>query len=141
MKVGISEILEKASQHEKIEDRATVLRQFDNPTLRMLLRMSHDKDLKWALPDTAPPYRPYQGHDAQGMLYAEARRLYLFHEGGNPNLKKTQREQLFITLLECLDPKDAELILAIKEKTLPYKAISTRVINKAFPGLLNGQDD
>mgnify|MGYP000237506748 CR=1 FL=1 len=46
------------------------------------------------------------------------------------------KEALFIELLEAVDPDDAKLLLAIKDKTLPYSGLDTDIINRAFPGLI-----
>jgi hypothetical protein len=73
------------------------------------------------------------------MLYTEARRLYLFLKGGNPNLTSFRRETLYITLLETVHPDDAKLLLAIKEKKLPYKGLTLNFIKEALPGLIDEQ--
>ena len=46
-----------------------------------------------------------------------------------------KREMLFIEFIESLDPDDAKLILSIKNKKMPWKAISKHVAKKAFPEL------
>jgi hypothetical protein len=73
------------------------------------------------------------------MLYTEARRLYLFLKGGNPNLTPFRREMLFINLLETVHPNDAKLLLTVKEKKLPYKGLTLNLIKEAYPGLINEQ--
>jgi len=88
------------------------------------------------LPEGAPPYKPCEFLDQEGRLYTEARKLYLFIEGGNPNLNKVKREMLFIQLIESLDQRDAELLIAIKDKMLPYKNITEKIVRAAFPDLL-----
>ena len=69
------------------------------------------------------------------MLYTEARRLYLFIEGGNPNLTQLKRESMFVDLLQSINPEDAKLLISIKDKKLPYKGLSSKTVLKAFPGL------
>ena len=66
----------------------------------------------------------------------EARRLYLFIEGGHPTLKQTRREQLFIELLEILNPEDAKLLCNIKDKKMPYKGITYNLTKEVFPDIL-----
>jgi hypothetical protein len=39
-------------------------------------------------------------------------------------------------LLEALDPDDAELLLSIKDKKMPYKGITYDLVASTFPGLL-----
>jgi hypothetical protein len=62
--------------------------------------------------------------------------MYLFVEGGNPNLSQLKREQIFIELLESVDPQDAELLVSVKDKKLPYKNINRNLIEKTYPGLI-----
>lgn len=136
MKLGIAEILKRASNIEDEVGRINWLRQNFNPTLQMVLRYAYDPKIVWQLPEGAPPYKPNELVDQHHRLYTEARKLYLFIEGGNPNLKPLRREQLFIELLEVVDPEDAKLLLAVKEKTIPYPGITKELINKAFPGIV-----
>jgi len=60
--------------------------------------------------------------------------MYLL--GNNPELGKVKREMLFIGLLESLHPKDAELLIAVKDRNIT--AIDEEVVNLAFPGLISG---
>jgi hypothetical protein len=46
---------------------------------------------------------------------------------------------MFISLLENVDPKDAKLLCAIKEKKLPFKGITIQHVTEGLPGLINEQ--
>ena len=137
-KLPISTIIENAAALKKIEERAAYLQQHDSTALQTVLKFGLDSRIKWALPEGAPPYKPCEALDIEGMLYSEARRLYLFVEGGNDGLTKFRREMLFINMLESLNPKDAELIIATKDKKLP-KGITKKVVNLAFPRLIDDE--
>jgi hypothetical protein len=63
--------------------------------------------------------------------------MYLFLEGGNDNLTPLRREQLFISFIESIDKEDAKLMLAAKDKKIPYKGINVKLVNTAFPGLIS----
>lgn len=102
----------------------------------MVLVGVFDPSIKWLLPEGVPPYKPNDLVDQQHRFYTEARKLYLFIEGGNPNLKQLRRETLFIELLECLDPADAKLLISVKDKTLTYPGVTKDIVNLAFPGLI-----
>ena len=136
MKLSISEVLKKASAIKEENARIGWLRQNSSTTLQMILRGALDPKVKWLLPEGAPPYKENDLVDQESVLYSESRRLYLFTEGGNPNLKQTRREYLFIQLLESIDKEDAKLMIAVKDKKLPYKGINADIVNKAFPGLI-----
>jgi hypothetical protein len=139
MRLGIAEILEKVSNEPKRELKIEMLRKHDSSAMRTVLKYALDPEIKWALPEGTPPYKPCDYLDQENMLYSEARRLYLFIEGGNPNLNTLKREALFIQLIESIAPADAKLICAAKDKKLPYKGLTTKLINEAYPGLINEQ--
>jgi len=136
MKLGVAEILKKASEITDENQRIDWLRQNNSVALESMLRGAYDPKIVWLLPEGAPPYKVNDLVDQQNRLYTEARKLYLFIEGGNPNLKQLRREALFIELLETLDPEDAKLLLAVKEKHIPYPGVTKEVVTKAFPNIL-----
>lgn len=136
MKLGISEILRMANDAQDEHARLHILRMNDSPTLRNMLNLALNKNVVWQLPDGIPPYKPNDLVDQQHRLYTEMRKMYLFIEGGSPNLKQLRRETLFIELLESLDPEDAKLVIAAKDKNFPYSNITIELINTAFPGLI-----
>ena len=67
------------------------------------------------------------------MLYSEMRRMYVFLEGKS-NVSKVRREQLFIEILEQLDPDDALLLLEVKARKI--KGVSKNVVKQAFDDFL-----
>lgn len=136
-KNGIAEILKIVSEQKTTEDKVRKLQELNTPVLQQILRYALDPSIKWKLPEGEPPYNPSPYDDTQSMLYQEARRMYLFIEGGNDNLTPLRREQLFISLLESLDKEDAKLIVAAKDKKIPYKGITIKLVNTAFPGLIS----
>ena len=137
MKLSVSEILKKASLIEDENQRINWLRQNNSVALESVLRGAYDSKITWLLPEGVPPYKQSELIDQQHILYAECRKLYLFIEGGNPNLKQLRREALFIELLEAVDPEDAKLLLAVKDKKIPYPHISPEFVRKAFPGIID----
>ena len=136
MRLGIFQILEKASEPKAVADRIAILHQHNSGALQTILKYAYDPNIVWDLPEGAPPYKPCPYPAQEMRLFAEIRRLYLFIKGGNPNLNKLRRETLFIELLESIHPEDAKLLLVVKEKNLPYKSLNAKVINEAFPGLI-----
>jgi hypothetical protein len=136
MKKSLYEILEECSKGKSVEERVALLHKHNSPALQTILKYALDPAIKFLLPDTTPPYKPTDFLDQENRLYTELRRLYLFVEGGNPNLTTFKREMLFIQLLESIDKKDAILMCAVKDKKLPFKELNAKVVKKAFPELL-----
>lgn len=139
MKLSIAEVLEKAAAGDKVNGKAKVLQENDSATLRKILKYTYSDKITFnGLPAGEPPYTPNSLVDQENVLYAETRRLYLFTDGGNPDLKQMRKETLFIELLENVDSKDALVLIGMKDKKLPeqYKGITKSVVKKAFPDLL-----
>lgn len=136
MILGVSEILEKASQITDRAERIEFLQKNSSVPLHTVLQGAFDPKIKWLLPEGEPPYKPNDLVDQQHIFFSECRKMYLFVEGGNNDLKPLKREALFVQLLENVDPKDAKLLLAIKDKHMPYPGVTEDIIREAFPGLL-----
>ena len=136
MKKSLFEILKECSEGKTVNDRVALLQKNGSQALVTLLKYAFDPNLKFLLPDTDPPYKPTEFLHQENRLYTELRRLYLFVEGGNPNLSTLKRETLFIQLLESVDKNDAVLLCHVKNKKLPFKELNAKVVAKAFPGLL-----
>jgi hypothetical protein len=136
MKLGVAEILEKTSGMTSRSDRIRMLQENNSVALQTVLRGAFDPAIKWLLPEGDPPYKPNDLVDQEHIFYHECRKMYLFIEGGNPDLKQLRREALFVQLLETVSAKDAKVLLAIKDKHLPYPGITPDIIQEAFPGLL-----
>jgi hypothetical protein len=50
-------------------------------------------------------------------------------------LKQHRREQLFIELLESVDPGDAKVLIGMKDGKLPYRGMTRKLVADAFPNL------
>jgi len=132
---SVSWILDFTSKLPNEEEKIKCLRANDHPVILTILKLAYDPNIKWELPEGPAPYVPCEYPSQENMLYQEARRLYLFLDGSNPNMHQSKRESLFLELLNVIDPKDAELIIAIKDKKLPYEGLDSELILKAFPNL------
>jgi hypothetical protein len=141
--LGISEIFSLISNIKNVAERQNALATCaNNKAVMQILHACFHPEVKFVLPDGAPNYTKLEKSvDAQGTLYREAKKLYLFIEGLAPPMHQLRRETLFVQLLEALDPDDADLLLSVKEKKMPYKGITYDLVASTFPGLLpeNGQ--
>ena len=130
------EILTKVNNAKDKPKKIAVLKEHDSVALRQVLKGAFDPKIKWDLPEGVPPFKR---NDAPAgtehtSLFAEARRLWHFVKDADPNLTKAKREMMFIQLLEGLQEDDADLMIAVKEKTLNkrYKGLTDAVVKEAF---------
>lgn len=133
MKEPISHILTKAAGLPKTKQAEFLQTHPKANLLASFLQLAVNKNIKWLLPEGEPPYKPAQ-HEEWGILYQESRRMYLFLDGGHPTLKQTQREKIFIEVLESVHPDDAKMLILLKDQKLPV-GLDEKQIVKAFPGI------
>jgi hypothetical protein len=136
MKLLISEVLQKVSNAKTKPQKIKLLKEHNTDALRSILIVNYDESIISMLPEGDVPFEKNdapKGTD-HTLLEKEYRRLYLFFKGGNSGLKQTQRENLFIQLLEGLCEEEAQLLIMAKDKGLQKKYKITRAcVEEAFP--------
>ena len=132
---SLSEIVTKATELKTNEETIAWLRKNEGVPLKTILKYMYDPRVEFLIPDTPPPWKKNGYVGVEGMLYKETRRLRIFIKGGGyDQLDKVKREQLFISLLEDVDDKDAELLCKMIAQK-PLKGLSRAVVAEAFPDL------
>ena len=135
-RVGVAEFLKKTCQLKKRDDKIAALKHNDSYIIRTVLQGAFDPRIVWILPEGPVPYTPNKLVDQENVFIREARLLKHFVDGGTPGLNRIKRETMFIELLENVAPADAELLIALKDKKLPWKGLNADIVREAFPGLL-----
>lgn len=135
----VSELLQKIEDFDKQKDKIEYLQSIRHPVIETVLKHMFDPKLKFDLPPGEPPFT-VMDFDEPGRLWAEARRFYLFTKDGNPNLTSIRKERLFIDLLESVVESDAKLVLAVKDQKSPYKGLTRKLVEKAYPGIIGANE-
>lgn len=134
--VLMSEVLTKVNNAKDKPKKIQVLRDYDNQPLRQVLKGAFDPKIEWDLPAGDPPYIANEAPigTEHGLLRNEAKRLWYFVKGANNQLTKTQKETMFIQMLEGLHKDEAKLLLGMKSKSLNkmYKGLTESVVREAF---------
>lgn len=139
-----NEIFSIANGLSSDEERVNYLRQNATKAVRALL-IYNFSDTKFLLPEGRPelrteedfnPQRGYvEGVDDGATLNYEMRKMYLFIDGGHPNLTSLKRESLWHELVNSLHPSEADDLWHMKDKKLQdkYKKITHLVAYNSFP--------
>lgn len=135
MQIGLAEFLEKVGKLKRTQEKIDAIAANDSLPLRIILQAAYDPNVVWQLPEGAPPYKPNDLEDQEGVLVREAQKLTYFIKGFHENLTQVKRESMFVQLLENVTPKDAELLCLIKDKK-PIKGITLEHVTKGLPGLI-----
>jgi len=135
----VSEVLDAAGKIIKRDDRIKFLQLNKSPGLTDILRIQYDASIVSVLPEGAPSYK--QDDAPKGYEYTILNKAYTqfkyFFKGPVANdMKPLKREGLFLNLLESLNPEEAELLIAAKDKKMKCKGITKKLVNDAFPNLI-----
>ena len=142
---SISEVLKEADKAKGKAAKIEVLQKHYKPAMLTIMQSVFDPNVKWALAEgtfvaigpnekakTYFEYTPTDYLDVEGRLYQETTKMYLFMEGGNPDLTQERRMQLFVQVLESVTPGDAEMLVSLTKKKMPFKSITPALINEAW---------
>ena len=136
MVIGLYEFLLKVSKLKKTQEKIDAIKYNDSLQLRIILQGAFDPSVEWLLPTGTPPYKPNDLVDQQHVLIKECEKLRYYIKGFHDNLNQLKRESMFVELLERVDPKDAELLCAIKDKKMPFPGITIQHVKEGLPGLI-----
>lgn len=160
------EVLDLASKQRANAKKVEVLRKYEDPSLKSILIWNFDESIVSVLPEGNVPYastgeqNSYSGSlsdkidDAvskmselssnslgsmdQGMssIRKEYTMFYNFVQGGNDSLSSLRRETMFINILQGLHPKEAEILILVKDKKLETKyRITKEIVSEAYPDI------
>ena len=136
----LSEVLTKVHGAKTKAQKIKILKEEDCLALRQICQWSFNPTIESELPSGTPPYIENDAPEGteHTLLRTESNGLWHFvktnGKSADPNLQSTVRERMFIRLLEGLHKDEAELLCAVKDKTLHqvYKGVSTAVVSEAF---------
>ena len=160
----VFEILELASKQRSNAKKVEVLKTYEHDSLKAVFIWNFDESVISLLPAGEVPYgnadeqsvysgtlsenlkkEAYGGESATGQdldgrgrtsLRKEWQNLYHYVKGGNDSLTTIRREMMFINLLQGLHPKEAEVLILTKDKSLTDKyKITLENVKEAYPDI------
>ena len=130
------EILTKVNNAKDKAKKLEILRQYDSPSLRQILKGAFDPKIDWDLPKGAPPFIANEAPVGTKHTYLdqESKKTMALCKSADANLNKMRKETLFIQILEGLHKSEADLLINVKEKKLNnvYKGLTANLVKEAF---------
>ena len=131
-----SEIFSIANGISDINQRAEYLRTNASQAVKELINVNFNPEIKILLPEGTPEFllndeKPPTYDDAS--LNYEVRRLYLFVEGGSPNLTDMKRETIWVELLKSLHKDEADDLTHMKDRILQKKYKNLTLLDSYCP--------
>jgi len=134
----MNEILELVTEQKTDAKKVAILKEYECDILKSLFIWNFDDSIISLLPEGKVPYKPNEnplGTD-HSSLRREQRNLYMFVKGGNDQLSTIRRETIFIQMLEGLHPKEADIIVAVKDGDLEdMYDVPFEVVEEAYPDI------
>ena len=134
----MNEILELVSEQKTDAKKVAILKEYECDALKSLFIWNFDDSIISLLPEGNVPYKPNEnplGTD-HSSLRREQRNLYMFVKGGNDALSTIRRETIIIQMVAGLHPKEADIVIAVKDKALEDKYdIPFEVVEEAYPDI------
>ena len=134
----MNEILEVVSEQKTDAKKVAILKEYECDIIKSLFIWNFDDSIISLLPEGKVPYKPNEnplGTD-HSSLRREQRNLYMFVKGGNDTLSTIRRETIFIQMLEGLHPKEADIIVAVKDGDLEdMYDVPFEVVEEAYPDI------
>jgi len=158
----VYEIFELVSKQRSKAKKIEVLKKYEHISLKCIFIWNFDESVISLLPEGDVPYgdaddqsifsgslsdniakeakggESATGQDLDGRgktsLRREYQNLYHFVRGGNDSLTSIRRETMFINMLRGLHPKEAEVLILIKDKRLTDKyKITLDLVKESYP--------
>lgn len=134
----VFEILEEFNKATNKQQRMAVLEKYSNVQAFMdVLRGTFDNVIQFNLPPGEPPYTPNKPESTPSTLLKRYRDFAYFVKGGSGDrMPAFKRENLFISCLESIHPKDAQVVLSMVAKKPPVKFLTKKLVQEVFPKLI-----
>ena len=128
----IYEILEKANNYKQEQRRINYLKDNNDKIVRTILYGNFSSNLNLKMPAGSPPYTPNENAVHEEKEYNRISGMLNFNE------HQWAREKRFIQLLEAVPSKDAEILVAMKDKTLTkiFPNITIDIVKEVWPSLI-----
>ena len=138
-RLSIPEIFDSLESKESAE-RIQILRQNDSKSLRQILHVSFNPNVKIILPTERPTQLKIEETPvglSSNTLYQQSRKLKIFlKDTGYDHLSNSKRESLFTQILESIHSSEAELLLQICVDRKLKSSLTYEEVSEAFPELL-----
>lgn len=135
--LNVYEVIEQVTKEKNRANKISILQKNNSWALKDVLRGTYDDLVQWSLPEGNPPYEPSEEHNCPSSLFKQHKNFKYFVKGlEGDQVNNVKRERMFIDMLESIHPKDALLLLKMKDKKQLGVGITKKLIQEAYPDLI-----
>ena len=137
---SIVEILGLVEETKGKQSKVDILKQFvGRNDVKYALKAAFDPRVVFTLPEGLPdgfvigdPDTPEGAMDMAPERFIRVfKRMQYWVEGGSAQASQSKREEIYLNTLRSLEKSEAEFLVAIKEKTMPFKSVTKEICELA----------
>ena len=137
---SIVEILALVEETKGKQSKVDILKHFaDRNDVKYALKAAFDPRVVFTLPEGLPdgfvvgdPDTPNGAMDMAPERFIRVfKRMQYWVEGGSAQASQAKREEIYLNTLRSLEKSEAEFLIAIKDKTMPFKSVTKEICELA----------
>ena len=137
---SIVEILGLVEETKGKQSKVDILKQFvERNDVKYALKAAFDDRVVFTLPEGLPdgfvigdPDTPDGAMDMAPERFIRVfKRMQYWVEGGSAQASQSKREEIYLNTLRSLEKSEAEFLVAIKDKTMPFKSVTKEICELA----------
>ena len=137
---SIVEILGLVEETKGKQSKVDILKQFNGRNdVKYALKAAFDPRVVFTLPEGLPdgfvigdPDTPEGAMDMAPERFIRVfKRMQYWVEGGSAQASQSKREEIYLNTLRSLEKSEAEFLVAIKDKTMPFKSVTKEICELA----------
>ena len=137
---SVVEILGLVEETKGKQSKVDILKQFTGRNdVKYALKAAFDPRVVFTLPDGLPDGFVVGDQDtpegamdmAPERFIRVFKRMQYWVEGGSAQASQSKREEIYLNTLRSLEKSEAEFLVAIKDKTMPFKSVTKEICELA----------
>lgn len=137
---SVVEILGLVEETKGKQSKVDILKQFTGRNdVKYALKAAFDPRVVFTLPEGLPdgfvvgdPDTPEGAMDMAPERFIRVfKRMQYWVEGGSAQASQSKREEIYLNTLRSLEKSEAEFLVAIKDKTMPFKSVTKEICELA----------
>ena len=135
---SVAEIFSEASKLKVKKDKVKFLSQYSNrKDLEHIVKGAYHPAVVWLVPPGPLPegveFSDVPAVDLADDRLIRAWRQFKYLVKGGPNTPQAKREDIYLNILRAVHRSEAELLISVVSKKLPYKGMTRSLMLEVFP--------
>ncbi len=137
------EVFNELSNINSFHDRVAYLQEHQSYSIRTIIQANFNPHIQFDLPYGSPPFNgdDMPPENSLGRIDKQIKVLGSLIIQGNPSvgLERIRKETKFLQLIESINRKDADIIIAMKDKKLEeaFPILDRTLAKAAFPDMVD----